>query len=208
MWRSTGETSSVSPLAGDRVEPPSPKGEGKGAGIFDLAEEVVVDGKAYRVRTDYRVILEIFIMLNDPELSEGDKTEALLRMFYVDRPTDTKAAIHAFADFVEPRKRSGAKGPGLVDWENDFDLIVAPVNRILGTECRTLPYLHWRSFLSAYMEISSESLFARVISIRDKLKNGKKLEKWERNWYRHNRDLVDLPMKFSDSEKAILEEWT
>ena len=176
--------------------------------MFELPEIITINNTEYSIRTDYRVILEIFIMLNDPELSDGDKAEALLRMFYVDRPTDNKAAIQAFADFVEPRKRSGARGPGLVDWENDFDLIVAPVNRILGTECRTLPYLHWRSFLSAYLEIPSESLFSRVISIREKLRSGKKLEKWERNWYHRNRDLVDLPMKFSDSEKAILEEWT
>ena len=176
--------------------------------MFDLEDAVTIDGISYQIRTDYRVILEIFIMLNDPELNDGDKTEALMRMFYVNRPTDTKAAIQAFADFVEPRKRSAAKGPGLVDWENDFDLIVAPVNRILGTECRTLPYLHWRSFLSAYLEIGSDSLFSHVISIREKIRTGKKLEKWERSWYRKNRDLVDLPMKFSDSEKTILEEWT
>ena len=39
-------------------------------------------------------------------------------------------------------------------------------------------------------------------------RTGKKLEKWEREWYRKNRDLVDLPMKYSESEKALLEEWT
>ena len=175
--------------------------------MFELEETVTIDGSPYRIRTDFRVILEIFIMLNDPDLTDGDKTEALLQMFYIDRPKDTKAAVKAFADFVEPRKHAGKK-PGLVDWESDFDLIVAPVNRILGTECRTLPYLHWRSFLSAYMEIGSDSLFSRIISLREKLKTGKKLEKWERSWYRKNKDLVDLPMKFSDNEKALLEEWT
>ena len=95
-----------------------------------------------------------------------------------------------------------------MDWETDFDLIAAAVNHVLGTECRSLPYLHWRSFLGAYMEISSESLFSRVISIRDKLRTGKKMEKWEKAWYRKNRDLVDLPMRFSEKEEALLKEWT
>ena len=58
------------------------------------------------------------------------------------------------------------------------------------------------------MEISPEPLFSRVISIREKTKTSKKLEKWEREWYRKNKDLVDLPMKYSESEKALLEEWT
>ena len=47
-----------------------------------------------------------------------------------------------------------------------------------------------------------------MISVREKVRTGKKLEKWEREWYRKNKDLVDLPMKYSESEKALLEEWT
>ena len=37
--------------------------------------------------------------------------------------------------------------------------------------------------------------------------SGKKLEKYERTWYRKNRDLVHLKPKFSKSEEAILESW-
>jgi hypothetical protein len=58
------------------------------------------------------------------------------------------------------------------------------------------------------MEISPDSLFSRVVSIRAKLKAGKKLEKWEQSWYRKNKDLVDIPMKYSEREKSLLEEWT
>ena len=176
--------------------------------MFELSDFVAVSGTTYRIRSDFRVILEIFVMLQDPELDDGDRAEALMRMFYVDRPEDVKAAIEAFASFVDPRPRSDRKRPGLVDWEADFDLIAAAVNHVLGTECRALPHLHWRTFLGAYMEISPESLFSRVISVREKVRTGKKLEKWEREWYRKNKDLVDLPMKYSESEKALLEEWT
>ena len=176
--------------------------------MFELQESVTIDGSSYPIRTDYRVILEIFVMLNDPDLDDGDKTEALMQMFYEERPSDTEKAIQAFVDFIEPRKSSGSKGASLVDWQNDFDLIAAAVNHVLGTECRALPYLHWHSFMGAYMEISPDSLFARVISMRDKLKTGRKIEKWEWRWYLKNRELVDLPMKFSDSEQTLLEEWT
>jgi len=176
--------------------------------VFELQETVAIDGSTYKVRTDFRVILEIFVMLNDPDLDDGDKTEALMQMFYTERPKDTEKAIQAFVDFIEPRKTSGSKRVNLVDWETDFDLIAAAVNHVLGTECRSLPYLHWRSFIGAYMEISPDSLFARVVSMRDKLKTGRRIEKWEWSWYLKNRELVDLPMKFSDNEQNILEEWT
>ena len=176
--------------------------------MFELSDFVTIDNKTYQVRTDFRVILEIFVMLNDPDLTDGDKIEALMQMFYVERPADTKAAMEAFSSFIDPHPKRASKRPSLVDWETDFDLIAAGVNHVLGTECRALPYLHWRTFLGAYMEISPDSLFSHVVSIRAKLKTGKKLVKWEQSWYHRNKDLVDLPMKFSSREKSLLEEWT
>ena len=95
-----------------------------------------------------------------------------------------------------------------IDWQQDFDLMVAPINHILGFECRSADYLHWHTFLAAYLEIPPESVFARVLRIREKLRTGKKLEKYERTWYNKNRDLVHLRPKFSKAEEAILSEWT
>ena len=53
--------------------------------FFNLPTSVTVSGIEYLVRTDFRTILEIFVMLDDPDLTDADKTEALLRMFYVRR---------------------------------------------------------------------------------------------------------------------------
>ena len=178
---------------------------------FDLPKSVEVGGNTYQIRTDFRTILEIFVMLDDPDLTDADKTEALLRMFYVERPPDVETALQVFTDFVDPRR--AAKSPAthnthIIDWSQDFDLMVAPINHILGFECRSVEYLHWRTFLAAYLEIPPESVFARVLRIREKLRTGKKLEKYERTWYNKNRDLVHLKPKFSKAEEAILSEWT
>ena len=187
--------------------------------MFSLPTTVTINAIQYEIRSDFRTVLEIFTMLDDPDLSEADKTEALLRMFYVrreaspegNRPEDSTAALQAFTEFVEPRQ--AAKSPAsqksrLIDWSQDFDLMVAPINHILGFECRAADYLHWRTFLAAYLEIPPESVFARVLRIREKLRTGKKLEKYERTWYNKNHDLVHLKPKFSKAEEAILSEWT
>ena len=158
--------------------------------IFELPDAVTVDGVSYKIRTDFRVILEIFIMLDDPDLTDADRTEALLRMFYLERPENTEAAVEAFANFANPRRGSSKHDARLICWEQDFPLMVAPVNHILGCECRALPELHWQSFLAAYLEIPPESVFARVLRIREKLRTGKKLEKYERTWYRKNIDQI------------------
>lgn len=176
--------------------------------FFSLPTSVSISGTDYPVRTDFRVILEILVMLSDPDLSDADKTEALLRMFYVVRPGNTAAAVEACLSFISSRRPSSGSPKGLVDWEVDFPLIAAPVNRVLGTECRALPYLHWHSFLAAYMEISSDCLFARVLRIREKLRTGKKLEKYECEFLKRNRDLVILPARLSSAEETLLKEWT
>ena len=72
--------------------------------MFSLPTTVEIAGQSYPVRTDYRVILEIFVMLDDPDLTDADKTEALLRMFYVRReaspdgnqPDDIEEALEPF----------------------------------------------------------------------------------------------------------------
>ena len=186
--------------------------------MFDLPSTVTVSGIEYPVRTDFRTILETFVMLDDPDLSDADKSEALFRMFYIERPSDPEAALQTFTDFVDPRREASPSGRSsqkkerkkqspLIDWQQDFDLMVAPINHILGFECRSVDFLHWHTFLAAYLEIPPESVFARVLRIREKLRTGKKLEKYERTWYNKNRDLVNLRPKFSKAEEAILSEW-
>ena len=178
--------------------------------MFSLPATVEIDGRSYGIRADFRVILEIFVMLDDPNLTDADKTEAMIRMFYIERPSDPEAAITAFVSFADPRGSGNKEKPHtrLISWSQDFDLMVAPINHILNAECRSLPYLHWRTFLAAYLEIPPESVFARVLRIREKLRTGRKLEKYEKQWYNRNRDLVHLRQRFSKSEEEILNAWT
>ena len=94
----------------------------------------------------------------------------------------------------------------MVDWEQDFPYIIAPINRVLGQEIRSVPYLHWWTFISAYYEIG-DCTFAQIVSIRDKKARGKKLEKAEAEWYKKNQNLVDFRKVYSDTEKDFLKQW-
>ena len=49
---------------------------------WGLPTEAEVNGRVYEIDPDFRTILEIFVMMDDPDLSDADKTEALLRMFF------------------------------------------------------------------------------------------------------------------------------
>ena len=195
-----------------------------------LPESVTVSGREYAIRSDFRTVIEILVALADPELDQQGKAEVVLKCFYPDyeeiRKEDAEAALKAAAVFIDGGEElpESARRHRLMDWEHDFDHIIAPVNRVLGYEARAVPYreeydeetgawhseggLHWWTFLAAYMEIGGECAMAQIVSLRDKLARGKKLEKHEREWYNRNRELVDIPQKLSDAEDAILKEWT
>lgn len=85
-------------------------------------------------------------------------------------------------------------------------MIIAPINRIAGCEVRALEYLHWWTFMSYYREIG-DCLFSQVVSIRDKKARGKTLEKQEKEFYRRNRDLIDLKTTYTEAEKDVLAAW-
>ena len=157
-------------------------------------------------------------MLSDKELDGADKTEALLDMFYLnpDEITDVQGAVNACFEFIENTKRKKTKSPRLMDWEQDFEYIIAPVNRVLGFESRAVEYdaekntggVHWWTFLAAYMEIGGDCLYSQIVSIREKQARRKKLEKYERDWLRRNGDLVRLRTDYTSAENDLINEWT
>lgn len=183
---------------------------------FSLPKTVNIDGKEHAIRYDFRVILEIICMIEDEELDGADKTEALISIFYLDPPENERAAVDACFDFIDISCRPKKKSPRLTDWEQDFEYIVAPVNRVLGYDCRSVEYdpetntggLHWWTFMAAYMEIGGDCLYSQIVSIRDKQARKKKLEKYEREWLRRNGDLVRLKPRYTAEEEDLLREWT
>ena len=91
----------------------------------------------------------------------------------------------------------------VMDWDYDFNFIVAAVNKILGYDVRREEFTHWWTFYSAYLEIG-DCLFAQIVSIRSKKQKGKKLEKHEEEFYRANYKKINLPLKLTAEEKKLL----
>jgi hypothetical protein len=114
----------------------------------------------------------------------------------------------------EPEKEKKQKKP-LISWEQDFNYIVAPINRVRGEDVRAIPYdyknnkggFHWWSFLSAYMEIGGDCTFAQIVSIRQKLSSGKQLDKAEKQWYKEHRKMVDLQAQYTEADEDLIRQW-
>lgn len=179
---------------------------------WELPTSVVVSGVEYEIRSDYRAILDICTAVEDPELGSEEKSTAALVIFYPEieslPPEHWQEAIEKCFWFINGGcEQTSQKSPRLVDWSQDFPYICGPVNRVIGHEVRSVEYMHWWTFLAAYMEIG-DCTFAQIVRIRDKLARGKPLDKQDRAWYRQNRSLVDFKRKYTEADNDLLKEWS
>ena len=180
--------------------------------IWALPTSVDVNGTEYEIQSDYRAVLDILTALSDNELGDRDKTIVALEIFYPgfdEMPvSDYQEALNQCFRFIDrgQEKKERKREPALMSWEQDFDMIIAPINRIAGCEVRALEYVHWWTFLSWYSEIG-DCFFAQVVRIRDKKARGKSLDKQDREFYRRNRDVIDLKTTETREEKELLAAW-
>lgn len=183
--------------------------------FYDLPTEVVVGGETYRIRSDFRAVLDIITALSDRELTEQDKVVVILSIFYLDvnsiPPHLIQEALNECMRFVnlgknEEEKKDEKKQPKLMDWKQDFPYIIAPINKAAGRDVRALEYMHWWTFVGYYNEIG-DGMFSNIVSIRKKLKLGKKLDKADREFYRNNKDIIDFHTQYTEQESTLLKEW-
>ena len=168
---------------------------------YRLPETAEFGGVSYKLNTDFRVILKIFEVFEDPTLPEILRWQVALEVFY--QPSVPKDFWHPAMEYLSEFLRYGqpdVPGPQLISWQQDADAIIAAVNKAAGQEIRCLPHVHWWTFLSWFHAIDQGQL-STIVSIRDKLRRGKKLDDWELEFYRENKKKVDIRAPETEEEK-------
>lgn len=173
-------------------------------GLWTLPKTAVFQGTTYELNPDFRDLLEIIGYLQQEELPEFIRWQVALALFYRQavRPEHIQAAMDYLCWFLSGGDPGKDKpGPVLMDWQQDAQAIIADVNKAAGQEVRALPFVHWWTFLSWFHSVGQGQLSV-LVGIRDKLRRGSKLETWEREFYRQNRQRVELKKKYSARELA------
>lgn len=179
--------------------------------MYELPHSVVICGVEYPVETDYRVILDVFSVLNDSDLTADEKGIGVLGIFYPDfrsmPENHFQEALQECFKFINCGSvEAQRKAPKLMDWEQDFQYLIAPINRVAGKEIRAIEYLHWWSFISMYYEIG-DCFFAQIVRIRDLKAKGKLKDKTDKEFYRKNKAIIDIKTKYSQAQNDIVAQW-
>lgn len=173
--------------------------------IFDLPTALTFGGREWDIDSDFRQVLRILAAYEDPDLADAEKAAVCLYNLYVDfediPPELVQAAYDAATTFIDGGKKSDGDGPRTMDWTQDAALIFPAVNRAAGFEVRDVEYMHWWTFLGFFMEIK-DTTYATVLGLRSKRGRGKKLEKWEKEYWDQNRAVCELKPHYTEEELA------
>ena len=174
--------------------------------IGHLPKALEVGGRLIPINTDFRVILSLFPMFDDPELTNQEKAYITCLKLYqeaitLDIFTEATTQAYKFIDGGDLPKTEPEK-TRIIDWEKDERIIIPAVSKTVGVvDVRELPYMHWWTFLGALGEVG-DGMFSMVMHLRRKQAEGK-LEKWEKDYIRKHEDLICLR---TPEEEAELQE--
>lgn len=189
--------------------------------MYELPTKIAINDQEYKITNngDYRMVIDCFFALNDVQLNQEYRIYTCLIIFYEDINSiddiatkfgdDLQTAIEKMFDFFSCGNSGHKTHHKLLDWEQDEQLICSAVNNVAKTEIRALEYLHWYTFMGYYCSIG-ESTFSTIVSIRDKLMRGKKLEKYEREFKDNNPEYFIWNNKTTEQlelEKELLSNW-
>lgn len=181
--------------------------------IGALPETLTVGGEEYSIRTDYRNVLQVFEAFQDPELTQEEKWIVAIYLLFEDfscaddvleaaqNGFDLDEAMKQISWFIsagQPEKQ--VLEQPTYNWTQDEQIIFSAVNKIAGRETRELEYLHWWTFLGYFNEVG-EGTFSFIVGIRNKLNKGKKLEKHEKEFLSHNKELVLMKKPLTKEEQ-------
>lgn len=181
--------------------------------IGALPEALTVGGEDYPIRTDYRNVLQVFEAFQDPELTKEEKWIVAIYLLFEGFSFDDdvlEAAQNGF-DLEEAMKQiswfisAGQPEKQVLEqptynWTQDEQMIFSAINKVAGRETRELEYLHWWTFLGYFNEVG-EGTFSFIVGIRHKLNKGKKLEKHEKEFLYHNKELVMMKKPLTKEEQ-------
>lgn len=145
--------------------------------IDSLPETVMVDGREFSIRSDFRTGILFELLIADNELSQSQKLSQMLMLYYDNVvPANTEEAVNQILDFYSCGKRksprTGKKGKKqgisspVYSFEHDDGLIFSAFLDQYGVDLNEIEYLHWWKFRAMFNALKSDNEISKIMSYR------------------------------------------
>lgn len=157
-----------------------------------LPDSIEVEGKQYKIVTDFREWIMLQDMIKDNDLSKAEKITLCKDWILEENPPMTMEIIKAMCEFLVGNERqdrnsnakSNTASPPTFSYKYDASVIYSDFFREYKIDLLDIPYMHWWKFKILLEGLSDESEFKKRVyyrsvnlsNIKDK-KERKRIEK-------------------------------
>lgn len=146
--------------------------------IDELPKSVQIDGVDYPVNWGFRTFVLIEICIFDTKLTDAERIEMALALFYDRIPKDSKAAFNQMMWFYRGGKeerpvKAGKRAPKrnvkrVYCFEQDAPYIYSAFMTQYGIDLQDISNtdLHWWKFLSLFTSLNDELKMSKIMSYR------------------------------------------
>lgn len=137
---------------------------------------LTIDGKDYRINTDFRISILFEQLIQDRKLSEKEKMAAAINLYLPIKPNNinTMAGLNEIMDKIVWFYKCGDEtvyeptegGKPLFCYEHDADYIYAAFLSQYNIDLQD-DTLHWWKFRALFKSLSEEHQFSKIIGYRD-----------------------------------------
>ncbi len=134
---------------------------------FHLPEAVEIDGKRYRIYTDFRTWMGFDVIMSSDDTIFIEKCIKALKLCYQQLPPKLDKAMEALIDFYSlGEKKHTKKGTKpLFNFEQDFGYIYASFEAEYHIDLYE-SNMHWYKFMYLLRSLSEKSIFGKIIGYR------------------------------------------
>lgn len=175
-----------------------------------LVDKLPTEYEGLKVNTNFRSFILFELLMQDNELTNEEKIELTLNLFYEDEIDDIKKAIdgviwfYSLGDSEKPKKQGknskNNKKNQIYSYEHDAKYIFSAFFDQYGIDLNEIDYLHWFKFKSLFDGLKDENKICEIMGYRSidlsKIKDKEQLKK-----YKRLKNIWALPDQRSEKEK-------
>lgn len=180
--------------------------------IDKLPTTVLIDDIEYEINTDFRVSILFSIAMSDNELSDEEKCETAIRLYYKVVPHDLQKAIEQILLFYNCNKQannttesSGEIKEKVFDYEIDANYIYSAFLTQYNIDLNSIDYLHWFKFKALFDSLDENLMLCKIIKYRS-IDLNKIKDKEEKNYYKKMKETYAIKEEISQEELEELQE--
>ncbi|WP_461197385.1 bacteriophage Gp15 family protein [Clostridioides difficile] len=185
-----------------------------------LPESVEIDGKEYKINTDFRISILFEMLIQDNSISDEEKGENALLLYYPVIPANTTMAIDKIIWFYSCGKKennvddgyqggAGSSKSQIYSYDYDDEYIYSAFLGQYGIDLQDIEKLHWWKFKALFKSLKEDTEIVKIMGYRAMDISGD-MPKAQKDFYRKMKKIHAIPLpqneveKINEIEKALL----